>query len=75
MVGRVQGHQPPLPPLPNESRLRVLQIAFVRKDQEVRISSKWDPPTRPPIFKILRSPGINSKESIPPAYVAWRAVI
>ncbi len=25
------------------------------------------------IFKILRSPGIDSKESIPPAYVAWRA--
>ncbi len=24
------------------------------------------------IFKLLRSPGINSKESIPPAYVAWR---
>jgi hypothetical protein len=27
------------------------------------------------IFKCLRSPGINSKESIPPAYVAWRAGI
>ncbi len=25
------------------------------------------------IFKLLRSPGIYSKESIPPAYVAWRA--
>jgi hypothetical protein len=25
------------------------------------------------IFKLLRSPGIDSKESIPPAYVAWRA--
>ncbi len=24
-------------------------------------------------FKILRGPGIDSKESIPPAYVAWRA--
>ncbi len=24
------------------------------------------------IFKLLRSPGIDSKESIPPAYVAWR---
>ncbi len=23
------------------------------------------------IFKLLRSPGIDSKESIPPAYVAW----
>jgi hypothetical protein len=25
------------------------------------------------IFKLLRSPGIDSKESIPPAYIAWRA--
>jgi hypothetical protein len=24
------------------------------------------------IFKLLRSPGIHSKESISPAYVAWR---
>ncbi len=25
------------------------------------------------IFKLLRSPGIDSKESIPPASVAWQA--
>jgi hypothetical protein len=25
------------------------------------------------IFKLLRSTGIDSKESIPPAYVVWRA--
>ncbi len=25
------------------------------------------------IFKLLRSPGIDSKESIPPAYVVWQA--
>jgi hypothetical protein len=25
------------------------------------------------IFKLLRSPGNDSKESIPPAYVSWRA--
>jgi hypothetical protein len=25
------------------------------------------------IFKLLMSPGFDSKESIPPAYVAWRA--
>jgi hypothetical protein len=25
------------------------------------------------IFKLLRIPGIDSKESIPPVYVAWRA--
>jgi hypothetical protein len=29
--------------------------------------------TRARIFKLLRSPGIDYKESIPPAYVAWRA--
>jgi hypothetical protein len=29
--------------------------------------------TRARIFKRLRSPGIDSKESIPPAYEAWRA--
>jgi hypothetical protein len=25
------------------------------------------------MFKLLRSPGIDSKESTPPAYIAWRA--
>jgi len=29
--------------------------------------------SRAGILKLLRSPGIDSKESIPPAYVAWRA--
>jgi hypothetical protein len=28
---------------------------------------------RPEIFKLLRSPRIDFKESIPPAYLAWRA--
>ena len=28
---------------------------------------------RAPILKLLWSPEIDSKESIPPAYVAWRA--
>jgi hypothetical protein len=27
---------------------------------------------RAPVFKRLKSPGINFKESIPPAYIAWR---
>ncbi len=32
------------------------------------------PPSRAGIFKLLRSPGIDSKEPIPSAYnVAWRA--
>jgi hypothetical protein len=73
MVGHVQGHQPSLPSLPHESRLRVLQVAIVRKDQEVRNSSQWDTPTRARIFKLVRRPEVDSKESIPPAYVAWRA--
>jgi hypothetical protein len=25
------------------------------------------------MFKLLRTPGIDSKESVPPAYAAWRA--
>ena len=25
------------------------------------------------VFKLLKSPGINSKESIPPSYIAWQA--
>jgi hypothetical protein len=29
--------------------------------------------SRDGIFKLLRSPGIDPKDSIPPAYVAWRA--
>jgi hypothetical protein len=31
------------------------------------------PPPREGILKLLWSPGIESKESIPPAYIAWRA--
>ncbi len=30
--------------------------------------------SEPEFLKLLRSPGIDYKESIPPAYVAWRAV-
>ncbi len=36
------------------------------------VSRSW-PWTRARIFKRLWSPGIDSKASIPPAYVAWRA--
>jgi hypothetical protein len=35
------------------------------------IESRWQHRAR--ICKRLRSLGIDSKESIPPAYVAWRA--
>jgi hypothetical protein len=31
--------------------------------------------TRDGIFKIIRGPGIDSKESIRPAYVAWLAKV
>ncbi len=37
------------------------------------IGQRSETPCRARIFKLLRSPGIDSKESIPPAYVAWRA--
>jgi hypothetical protein len=34
---------------------------------------RWKRETRDGIFKLLRNPGIDSKELISPAYVAWRA--
>jgi hypothetical protein len=36
-------------------------------------SHSREKPTWVRIFKRLRSLGIDSKESIPPAYIAWRA--
>jgi hypothetical protein len=36
-------------------------------------SLAWLAVQRPNFLKRLRSPGIDSKESIPPAYVDWRA--
>ncbi len=38
----------------------------------VRIGLSYRP-ARARIIKLVRSPGIDSKESFPPAYVAWRA--
>jgi hypothetical protein len=35
--------------------------------------SLWQNYSRDGILKLLRSPGIDSKEAIPPAHVAWRA--
>jgi hypothetical protein len=48
---------------------------FVSKKEEwiLRERRGEDQEYRAWIFKILRSPEIDSKESIPPAYVAWRA--
>jgi hypothetical protein len=50
----------------------LLQIV---KDQHREFLASLHPPiqVRDGIFKLLRSPGINFKESIPPAYVSWRA--
>ncbi len=42
-----------------------------REEGAVDTKEKWK--IRDRICKRLRSPGINSKEAIPPAYVAWRA--
>jgi hypothetical protein len=39
-----------------------MKVAFARR------------PTRARIFKLLRCLRINSKKSIPPAYVTWRVV-
>ncbi len=46
------------------------RVTFVRIGEEGAIVENQ---VRARIFKLLRSPRINSKESIPPAYVAWRA--
>jgi hypothetical protein len=50
----------------------LLQIV---KDQHREFLASLHPPiqVRDGIFKLLRSPGINFKDSIPPAYVSWRA--
>jgi hypothetical protein len=40
-----------------------------------RMRTLLDPQHRARIFKRLRSPGFDSKESITPAYGAWRAAI
>jgi hypothetical protein len=46
--------------------LTYIKNTFVRSYPEKR--------TRARICKRLRRPGIDSEDSIPPAYVAWRAV-
>jgi hypothetical protein len=43
----------------------------MKMDRELERGGDGDIRVR--IFKLLRTPGIDSKESIPPAYVAWRA--
>jgi hypothetical protein len=45
--------------------LTYVKNAFVRSYPEKRTIAR--------ISKHLRRPGINSEDSIPPAYVAWRA--
>ncbi len=48
--------------------LKILKINFFFSNSRKYINDT----IRDGIFKLLRSPGIDSKESIPPAYVAWR---
>ncbi len=54
-------------------QLRVLFISIYRtQGKPMLIGDKnftWDG-----IFKLLRSPGIDTEESIPPAYVAWDGI-
>jgi hypothetical protein len=57
------------PPLPL-SDFKLLQ-KFAAINLSPGIDDTGD--TRVRIFKRLRSPGIDSKKGIPPAYVAWRA--
>ncbi len=50
---------------PNVSCINILSRTFVYKLNNIMQS-------RDGIFKLLRSPGIDAKESIQPTYVAWR---
>jgi hypothetical protein len=51
----------------DDQKKNKLGIGNLKKDREPENKG------RAQIRKRLRSPGIDSKESIPPAYVAWRA--
>jgi hypothetical protein len=48
-------------------------VSRSRGDGDVRRCSVETAEARARIFKLLRSPGIDSKESIPPSYVVMRA--
>jgi hypothetical protein len=48
-----------------EKEAKNIVIDFVGKSRRRNICAR--------IFKLLRSPGIDSKESVPPTYVAWLA--
>jgi hypothetical protein len=51
----------------------VFDSVHVRNASTVRLSLvRLSPAHKARIFKLLRSPGIDFKEFIPPAYVAWR---
>ncbi len=54
-------------------RIRIRNTAYVQCSGSVTF---WDgSKSRYGNFKLSRSPGIDSKESKPPAYLAWRAVL
>jgi hypothetical protein len=50
-----------------------LKIVFLRSGTGLRCHYSGTGQSGARIFKLLWSPGIDSKEWIPPAYVAWRA--
>jgi len=53
-----------------EHRLHLLYIAIILSEsRQLYAVETWDG-----IFKLLRSPEINSKESIPPAFVTFVAL-
>jgi hypothetical protein len=61
----------------NEAYISSLQLLDLSFPREVKSTDRAHPPLMPciiaRIFKRLWSPGIDSKEWIPPAYVARRA--
>jgi hypothetical protein len=57
---------------PPSSMIAIQESSPRAKSQEDTLSAPRVT-TRARIFKLLSAPGIDSKESISPAYVAWRA--
>ncbi len=49
-----------------------MQKFVTRADEGITVIL-WEKESIDSIFKLLRGPGIDAKESIPPASVAWRA--
>ncbi len=55
------------------TRLNVIGFKYLKSLTHLRTFLYLTKASRAGIISLLWSPGIDSRESIPPAYVAWRA--